>query len=126
MALPDRLKLNVKDGKDGVCRFDLTVEEMHLNIEGVLHGGVISTMIDMAIARAIRSVVPGDMQIMTVAIQVNFFGAVSDGVVEVVGRTLFEGKRLLHGEAELRAGERLLARGTGTWYARPRKSEGPT
>ncbi len=121
MALPDTLRMKVPEGRDGVCRFDLTVEEIHHNVEGMLHGGVISTMIDIAIARAIRSLVPADIEIMTIALNVNFFGTLDSGVVEVTGRTVFSGKRLIHGEAEVRVGERLLARGNGTWYARPRR-----
>src|SRR5688500_8527328 len=109
MALPDRLNIKVNEGRDGRCEFDLNVEEMHLNVEGMLHGGVVSTMIDLAIARAIRSIVPPEREIMTATLTINFFGSVRDGVIKVVGHTVFAGRRLINGEAELRAGDRLLA-----------------
>jgi len=121
MALPDRLNMNIGEGRDGRCAFDLRVEEMHHNVEGMLHGGVISTMIDLAMARAIRSVVPQDKEIMTITLTVNFFGSVSEGTIQVVGTTVWKGSRLASAEAELRAGDLLLARGTGTWYVRPRR-----
>lgn len=125
MSLPDTLRIIVHAGAEGTCRIELEVEEMHLNVERMLHGGVVSTMLDMAIARAIRSVVPDDIEIMTSSLNVNFFGSVKSGHIVAYGRTVFRGNRLIHGEAELKAGERMLARATGTWYTRPRRPAAP-
>jgi len=123
MNFMDVLKLKIGDGQDGQIRFAFTVEDIHLGSDtGVLHGGFISTLVDMAIARAVRSVVPSDMDIMTVALNIHFCGGVSSGVVNVAGRTTFVGKRVIHGEAEIMSGDRLVAHGSGTWYAKPRRA----
>jgi len=76
----------------------------------------------MAIAQAVRSVVPDDHDIMTAGLNVNFVGGGKGGVVTASGRTTFVGKRLIHGEAEIKLGDQVLARGTGIWYARPKRA----
>jgi len=117
----ETLQLDFPPGHDGTSKFEFRIQDIHLNTQGVLHGGLCSTLIDMGIATAVRTVVPEDKAIMTVNLNVQFLGGGSEGIATVTGRTTFVGKRLVHGEAEIRLGDRLLARGTGTWYARARR-----
>jgi uncharacterized protein (TIGR00369 family) len=42
------------DGRDAIVR--LEADDRHLNINGIVHGGVLASMIDTAMGRAVRSV----------------------------------------------------------------------
>ncbi len=121
MGLIETLRLKIGEVEDQTSHVSMTVEEIHHNYAGSLHGGVISTLIDIAIARAIRKAVGPDDVIATVTLNLTFIGAVSGGTLDARGRVTFKGNRLVHGEAEVKAGDQLIARGAGTWYVTPRK-----
>jgi acyl-CoA thioesterase len=121
MGLIETLRLKIGKVEDRTSHVRMTVEEIHHNYVGVLHGGVISTLIDIAIARAIRDVVAEEDTIATVTLNLTFIRAVSSGELEARGRVSFKGNRLAHGEAEVYAGDQLIARGTGTWYISRKK-----
>jgi len=122
MNFIDHLRLDFPEGHEGQFSHAFAVQDIHLNSMGVLHGGMCSTIIDMAIARAIRSAVPSGMDIMTIALNVDFIGGCGEGVVTVTGRAVRVGKRLANGEAEIRFGERLITRGSGTWFVTERRA----
>ena len=121
MGLVETLRLKIGEGEDQTSHVSMTVDEIHLNYAGSLHGGVVSTLIDIAIARAIRKAVGPESVIATVTLNLTFIGAVSDGALDARGKVTFKGNRLVHGDAEVKAGDRLIARGTGTWYVTPQK-----
>lgn len=121
MGLIETLRLSIGEVHDRTSHVSMTVEELHHNYVGTLHGGVVSTLIDIAIARAIRDAVDPNDVIATVTLNLTFIRAVSSGQLEARGRVTFKGNRLAHGEAEVYAGDQLIARGTGTWYVSPKK-----
>jgi uncharacterized protein (TIGR00369 family) len=121
MGLNETLRLEIGEVQDRTSHVRMTVEEIHHNYVGKLHGGVVSTLIDIAIARAIREAVGPDDVIATVTLNLVFIQAVSEGVLDARGRVTFKGSRLAHGEAEVYAGDQLIARGMGTWYVSPKK-----
>jgi uncharacterized protein (TIGR00369 family) len=116
MGLLDTLGIEIGEIQDGVSQIHLMVEARHHNYVGSVHGGAIATLIDTAIARAIRAAVDEDHSIATVTLNLVFIRAVSNGMLEARGRVNFKGNRLAHGEAEVYAGDQLIARGIGTWY----------
>ncbi len=123
MEFTESLGLDFPLGHEGKSHYEFEVQENHLNTKGVLHGGMCSTLVDMGIARAIRSVVPADKDIMTIALNVSFLAGCKEGLVTVTGRATHVGKSLATGEAEVRLGDRVLARGTGTWFIAQRRGD---
>ena len=71
------IKSRVEDVEPGraVCRID--VEEVHLNGNGTLHGGVYASLIDNAMGFSVAALV--GLRTATIALDVHFLGAVREG-----------------------------------------------
>lgn len=114
------LDLGQSDGR-ACCR--LRVTDAHLNRHKVLHGGIISCVLDNAAgATASLSVDPaGRAPFMTVSMAVNYMAPAFPGsVVEAVGQLHGGGRKLIHASAEMRDGEgRLIATASGVYKRVP-------
>ena len=63
--------------RDGV--FALQVEDRHRNAGGVAHGGLLATLIDFALGRAIEADADDDTPRMTVSLSIDYLKAVEPG-----------------------------------------------
>lgn len=93
---------------------EMPVTDAHLNGIGVVHGGVIGALIDTAGARAgIFCTVDGNRRkAMTVSLNVNLVGNVSDGVLVTEARLRKAGKTIFVSSCDVRdGGGNLLATG---------------
>jgi len=104
------------------CRLELDIEPRHRNGLGVVHGGVIATLIDVACAHAgIYCTVPGNRRSGTTAsLNVTLMGAVREGLLSVTARKRGGGNTLFMASAEVTDdGGRLVAMGEAVCrYAR--------
>lgn len=93
---------------------EMPVEDLHLNGIGVVHGGVIGALIDTAGARAgIFCTVEGNKRsAMTVSLNVNLVGNVSEGVLVTEARLRKAGKTIYVSSCDVHDGDgNLLATG---------------
>lgn len=93
---------------------EMPVEDLHLNGIGVVHGGVIGALIDTAGARAgIFCTVEGNTRsAMTVSLNVNLVGNVSEGVLVTEARLRKAGKTIYVSSCDVHDGDgNLLATG---------------
>lgn len=118
--------------RDGI-RMQLEMQPHHLNQGGTLHGGVLTSMIDIACAVAVRArvegVPPGPQEpqpkasqpIVTLTLSTAFLGSVTSGLVTVVARQRGGGQRIRFVAAEVfDAQDRLIATGDGSYTLRSR------
>ena len=101
---------------DGEYVVELKLEERHLNIGGIVHGGVYCSLLDTAMARSyIKSVSKDGLPAVTLEMKVNFLGAASEGTLRATGKVVVETRRtvFVEGRVENEDG-RLLARGSAT------------
>ncbi|MES1941242.1 hypothetical protein T5B8_13430 [Salinisphaera sp. T5B8] len=105
----------------------LDIQEWHLNLAGVLHGGILATLLDIAGAAA-GSYCPYPGRIrkaITLSMTTTFTGQASVGMVRAIGRRRAGGQRIFNSSVDIvDADERLLAIGEGTYRLR-RGSEDP-
>jgi len=97
---------------------DMPVTEAHLNRAGLLHGGVLTTLLDSASGYAgCWCPVPGRIRrTLTLTLTTNYIGQVSEGVVRVEGRKVGGGRRVFFTTAEaFDGGGKLVATATGTF-----------
>jgi uncharacterized protein (TIGR00369 family) len=107
-------------------RISLMLEPHHTNPSGVMHGGVVTTLMDEVLGGAIASV--RGMEVMraaphaTVEMNASFLAAARPGDrIVVEGRVLRLGKTVAFGEAEARRGDgELIAKGRLTFTIRNR------
>jgi uncharacterized protein (TIGR00369 family) len=118
-APPIMRLLNIGFGEidDGRVVFTLEPAEYHYNPIGSVHGGVISTIIDSAMACAIQSTLPAGAGYTTLELKVNFLRPVimGSGPLRCEGRVIHVGGRVGTAEGQLRDEQgRLYAHATTT------------
>lgn len=113
---------------DGHARLSLVLEPKHTNPHGVMHGGVVTTMMDSAMGAALgrlRGEVVRDRPHATIEMNASFLAAARPGdEIVVEGRVLKLGRTVAFGEAEARRsgdGE-LIAKGRFTFAIPERPS----
>tara|TARA_R110000868_G_scaffold79102_1_gene225197 strand:- start:160411 stop:160860 length:450 start_codon:yes stop_codon:yes gene_type:complete len=106
---------------------ELEIKDHHRNRAGILHGGVIATLMDTASGYAVcYCAVPGNMRkSLTLSLTTNFLGMAKGGVVRVVGKKQGGGRKIVFTEATAfnDAGD-VIATATGT-FKYHRGSEDP-
>jgi uncharacterized protein (TIGR00369 family) len=104
------------------CRIELDLAERHLQPFGIVHGGVLATLIDTATFWAGFLRLPEDAGLVNVDLKLNYLKPVSSGHLRADGRCLRAGKQLSYTEASVfdQAGD-LVAHGTSTLMALPGK-----
>jgi len=95
----------------------LDIGDHHLNLIGLLHGGMIATVADTAMGLAMRTLVPAGSSHVTVQLNVHYVAPARKGRVVGEGRVVKSGRRM--GVAQARVlddGGRLLATGSATFF----------
>ena len=103
--------------EDGRSRFELTVRPEHMNPHGVVHGGVIYTLVDYAMGGALTSrLAPGE-RCATLEIKINYLAPATEGRLAAEARVVERTTRIGVLDARVHAeGERLIALATGTFF----------
>jgi len=95
------------------CQLD--VGPAHLNPHGVVHGGVLFSMADTGMGKALYpSLAEGEL-CATIEIRIAYHRPVSEGRIVCDSRVVSRGKRIAHLESDLMVGDALVARATGTY-----------
>lgn len=104
------------------CRIELELGERHLQPFGIVHGGVLATLIDTGTFWAGFLRLPDDAGLVNVDLKLNYLKAVARGHLRTEGRCLRAGRQISYTEASVfdEAGE-LVAHGTSTLMALPGK-----
>lgn len=102
----------------GVCTVRGTVQARHLNINGVVHGGVYATALDTAMGGAVVSMLAEGESTATTSLYVEFLRSAREGADLVArGEVLRRGRHLAFVEGKLDDGAgRQLSQAHGTWY----------
>ncbi len=99
------------DFVDGRTRLRLTLGPEHTNNLGIAHGGILSTLLDVAVGTAAR--LTAGRSVVTLDLQARFLSA-GRGTLEAEGRVTRAGRSLLFCEATIRDGDgTLVATATG-------------
>ena len=111
------LGIHVAERGDGTARIVAELRPDMLNIGGTVHGGIICTLIDVAVGVACHSVDSGTRRSQaTTELGVTFLRAGTAGPLSCTARIRRRGRSLATGEAEVvDGGGRLLAVGRATY-----------
>jgi acyl-CoA thioesterase len=102
---------------DGATTLQLDLAQKHMSRANRVHGGVLFTLLDSALGRAILSALPEGRGCATVEIKVNYFRPIRSGRVVARGwkRELTKSLAYAEGEVVNEAGK-VLARASGTFF----------
>jgi uncharacterized protein (TIGR00369 family) len=89
---------------DGEARFVCAPDESVYNPLGIVHGGLLCTLLDFAAGAAVQTALPAGVGFSSIDIKVSYLKALrSDGgQVEAHGKTLHMGRRVAFAEAHAR------------------------
>lgn len=100
---------------------ELTLRPEHLNLGGVIHGGVLTSLLDIVMAEAgTYCPYPGRIRkAITLSLTTTFTGQCSGGVIRVTGRKRAGGSRIFNSTGEVHDAQgNLLAIAEGTFRLR--------
>ena len=99
------------------CAFDEGLTQQH----GLIHGGVVASLVDVACGYAALSVMPEDREVLTVEFKVHFLKPAKTDRVVAIGQVIQAGRTLTVCEGSVFDATRthVLARMTTTMMAIP-------
>jgi uncharacterized protein (TIGR00369 family) len=94
----------ISEVANGYAVFKLEPNEYHLNSFSVIHGGIISTILDSAMTASVISTLPKGVSCSTAEIKVNFVRPITvhSGILRCEARPIHIGKRLATAEGQLK------------------------
>jgi len=114
------LPMRLVDFSGACARIELDVARRHLQPFGLVHGGVLATLIDTATFWAAFAHAPDGAGMVNVDLSLTYLETVADGLLVAEGRSIRVGRTLSHAEASIRTGDgRLLVRGSSTLFTLP-------
>lgn len=115
MPFVELLGFELLHKRDGVARIKLEPRTEHLNSWKSLHGGVVMTLLDVALSSSARALDETCTGCATVEMKTNFLAG-ARGPVIAEGRAQRAGKSLIYAEGELcDARGAVLAKANGTF-----------
>ena len=107
--------IRLLEADEGHVEVALDVEEHHLNLQGLVHGGVLATLADTAAGLAIRTRLEPGRRHVTVNLDVQYLSAAGSGTIVARGTAMRVGRQIAHARAEIRdANGRLLVTAQAT------------
>jgi len=107
--------VEVIDASPGVVEIAFEANSQHLNLQGLVHGGILATLADTAMGLAVRTVLEPGRRHVTVQLGIEFLSPGRPGRITARGRSVKIGTQLGFAEADvMRADGRLLARAHST------------
>jgi uncharacterized protein (TIGR00369 family) len=117
----------VDHARRGEVRLGWDARPEHRNLQGLVHGGVLATLVDMAMGLAVRSVVGPARRHVTIELTVHYLRPTAPGRVEAVGTTTRVGTQIAFAEGSVVDGaDRVLVRASGTYSVTAERSEPAT
>ena len=114
------ISMEIKNLEPGQSRLEVLLEKKHHHPFGMVHGGVLSSLVDAAAYWALYPEVDEGKWMTTVEIKLNFLAPARSGKLIAEGRRIKLGPTLGLGEATVGDEEgKLLAHGTGTFMIVP-------
>lgn len=108
--------------QNGEATVELVIEPKHLQAYGILHGGVLATLIDNGIGAAVHSLLTDEQASATVDLNIKFLKGISTGVLRAEGKVFKKGRTMMFAECSILDNqEQLIAWGSGTFAILDRK-----
>ena len=113
---PRLLGIEIDSVEPGRARLSVEIRKELLQLQGIMHGGAIATLIDTAVAFAIVGASEPDARFTTVELKVNYLAPIREGRVVADARLIRDGRRIVVADCDVFDGNgRLAAKGLLTY-----------
>ena len=113
---PRLLGIEIDSVEPGRARLSVEIRKELLQLQGIMHGGAIATLIDTAVAFAIVGASEPDARFTTVELKVNYLSPIREGRVVADARLIRDGRRIVVADCDVFDGNgRLAAKGLLTY-----------
>ncbi len=120
---PDHMNMSLADIRQDHAVIAMTLGRRHLQPYGIVHGGVIATLIDTATFWAAFMRLPQDAGLVNVDLKLNYLQPVIEGKLRAEGFCIRPGRTLSYAEARVWDSKgQLIAHGTSSLMALPGKA----
>lgn len=113
------LGIRLNELKFGQSFLELELKKNHLQLHGVVHGGVVATLIDAAGALATITQIDGIYSLTTLEMKLNYLSSAKQGKITAHGRCIKLGRTIGVSEATIRNEEKIIAHGLITLMTQP-------
>jgi acyl-CoA thioesterase len=101
----------------GECRIEIDLQPLHMSQAQRVHGGVLYTLLDSAMGRAVLSALPQGRGCATVECKINFFRPVQNGSLVATAKLVNLSRSVAYAEGSVVNAEgKLVARSSGTFF----------
>jgi acyl-CoA thioesterase len=106
----------VTSAERGEVTVELQASSEHLNLQGLIHGGLLATLADIAMGLSVRTSVEPGRRHVTIEMSIRFLRPGKPGKIKAQGHALRVGRQVAFAEAQV-TGEngRVLATAQGTY-----------
>jgi len=111
----DMIGLNFITLEKGYSRCALNIENKLMNPHKTLHGGVIYSMADTGMGAALYPLLEKDELCATIEVKIAYFKPVTEGTLTCDTKVIYKGKNFSNLESEIKNGEILVGKATGTF-----------
>ena len=116
-TLGDALGMETVAREPGRSRMRMEVYPVWHNPNGVLHGGVIYTMVDYSMGSAVQPDLPEGEYCATIEAKINYLSAVREGTLTVDTEVVKQGRNIAFTESKVTDEQgKLVATGSGTIF----------
>ncbi len=114
--------IELVEASPGHAEVALEAGPEHVNLQGLIHGGMLATLADTAMGLAVRTVLGSGRRHVTVQLSMEFLAPGKQGRIVARGRTVKVGRQLGFAEADVVDGRgQVLARARSTLSVTPAK-----
>jgi uncharacterized protein (TIGR00369 family) len=115
--IASHVAMDILEVERGTVTFSCAPDESHLNPIGVVHGGLVCTLLDSALGCATHTTLPAGTGYTSIEIKVSYLRPVKPGggPLTCVGRVTKPGSRVAFAEGEVRdASGKVVATASGS------------
>lgn len=122
----EHVGLRFEPPRPGWSRCWLDLAPVHLNGNGVVHGGAIFTLADTGMGAALQPTLADGERCATIEVKINYFRPVTEGTLVCTTELVHRGRSVANLEATVRLGEQIVAKANGSFSIfRPRSDATP-